>query len=129
MRKQITFRKFKGFDHLRDYVEMAFDQSIGKLDTSHFADVNIIIGTDHARHKDGRPPQFLCEATLKAKSQKIFVKKLDTDFQSAVRKCMKALSDIIIKKSTARRHKIRRGLAKIDEIIYDPSLSSSFAEV
>lgn len=129
MRKQITFRDFKGFDHLRDFVETACDQSIGKLDPGHVGDVNITIGTDHARHKDGRYPQFLCEATLRLKSQKIFVKKFDIDFQSAVRKCMKALSDILIKKSATRRHRIRRGLASMTQISYEPSLSSGFVEV
>ncbi len=129
MKTQITFRDFKGFDHLREYVQATIDQTIGKLDLSRFADVNVIVGTDHARHLDGRPPSFLCEATLKVKSQKIFVKKLDTDFQASVRKCMKAVSDILIKKTTARRHKVRRGIANMAQMSYGINSLPSTTEI
>lgn len=118
MKTQITFRDFKGFDHLREYVQATVEQTVGKLDLGRFADVNVIIGTDHARHAAGRSPNFLCEATIKVKSQKIFVKKLDADFQASVRKCMKAVSDILVKKTTARRHKIRRGIASMAQMSY-----------
>lgn len=129
MKTQITFRDFKGFDHLREYVQATIDQTLGKLDLTRFADVNIIVGTDHARHADGRVPQFLCEATLKVKSQKIFVKKLDADFQASVRKCMKAVTDILVKKTTARRHKIRRGISNMAQMSYDLSYSPSTSEI
>lgn len=129
MKTQITFRDFKGFDHLREYVQTTIDQTVGKLDLSRFADVNIIIGKDHARHADGGSPNFLCEATLKVKSQKIFVKKLDADFQTSVRKCMKAVSDILIKKTTARRHKVRRGIASMAQMSYGTSFSPSTTEI
>lgn len=129
MKTQITFRDFKGFDHLREYVQTTIDQTIGKLDLGRLADVNVIIGTDHARHVDGKAPNFLCEATLKVKSQKIFVKKLDADFQASVRKCMKAATDILIKKSTARRHKIRRGIASLAQMSYGVNYTPSTTEI
>lgn len=125
MKTQITFRDFKGFDHLREYVQATIDQTVGKLDLGRFADVNIIVGTDHARNGDGGSPNFLCEATLKVKSQKIFVKKLDHDFQGSVRKCMKALSDIVVKKTRTRRHKIRRGLANLAQMSYETNYEPS----
>jgi ribosome-associated translation inhibitor RaiA len=129
MKTQITFRDFKGFDHLREYVQSTIDQTLGKLDLSRYADVNVIIGTDHARHTDGKSPNFLCEVTLKVKSQKIFVKKIDADFQASVRKCMKAASDILVKKTTARRHKIRRGIASMAQMSYGASYSPSTTEI
>ncbi len=129
MKTQITFRDFKGFGHLREYVQTTLDQTVGKLDLSRTADVNVIIGTDHARHVDGRSPDFLCEATIRVKSQKIFVKKLDADFQQAVRKCMKVLSDILVKKTTIRRHKIRKGIANRAQMSYLPNFTPSTNEI
>lgn len=129
MKTQITFRDIKGFDHLREYVQATIDQTLGKLDSSLFTDLNVIIGTDHARHVDGRSPDFLCEATIKVKSQKIFVKKIDADFQMSVKKCMKALSDIIVKKTKARRHKIRRGTAHLAQMSYDTIYAPSITEI
>ncbi len=125
MKTQITFRDFKGLDHLKEYVEATIEHTIGKLDVEKATDLNIIIGSDHARHKDGRAPDFLCEATLRVKTQKIFVKKLDADFKVAVRKCMKAISDILIKKSTIRRHKIRKGSAHTEQSNYIESTTSA----
>ena len=118
MTTQITFRDLKGFDHLREYVQATINQTVGKLNLSRSTDINIIIRTDHGRQADGRPPVFLCEATLKDKSQKIFVKKFDADFQTSVRKCMKAVTDILVKRSAARRHKTRRGLTNIAQMTY-----------
>jgi ribosome-associated translation inhibitor RaiA len=129
MKTQITFRDFKGFDHLRDYVQTTIDQTVGKFDLSRSADVNVIIGTDHARHFDGRSPHFLCEATIRFKSQKIFVKKLDVDFQAAVRKCMKTVSDILVKKTRTRRHKIRRGMANMAQMSYGINYATSTNEI
>lgn len=117
MTTQINFRDFQGFEHLKEFVQLTVDQTIGKLDMSRFADVNITIGTDHARH-DGRSPFFMCEATLKVKSQKVFVKKVDVDFQASVRKCMKAACQILVKKHTMKRQKHRQGLSGLAQMSY-----------
>ena len=129
MKTQITFRDFKGFHHLREYVQATIDQTLGKLDSSGFADVTVIIGTDHARHIDGRSPNFLCEATIKVKSQKIFVKKINSDFQTSVKKCIKALSDIIVKKTKARRQKLRRGMVNMAQVSYDNNYAPNTTEI
>lgn len=107
MKTQIIFRGFEGFDHLKSFVQETLEHSLGKLELGNVDEVKMIVGTTHARRL-GRPPSFLCEAIMKSRNRSFFAKKIDLDFQNSVRKCVKALSRLVINSSRSKRDK-RRG--------------------
>lgn len=104
MRTQIIFRGFEGLDHLKTYVLNCLEQYVGKLDTNK-GEVKIIVNTTH--HRQSQPTEFLCEAIMKTRQRTFFTKKVDKDFYTSVKKCMKALSKSLINSNRAKRDKRR----------------------
>lgn len=125
MKTQVTFRGFEALDHLRTYVEDCLNNSVGKLDLGHIDEVKVIVGTTNSRRL-GHKPQFLCEAVMKTQRRVFFAKKIDLDFQSSVRKCMKALSKRLINTTRTRRDK-RRSINRHQSTFEFHEMSSAVA--
>ena len=106
MKTQVIFRGFEGLDHLKNFVQETLDHSIDKLELVNVDEVKVIVGTTHARRL-GRPPTFQCEAMMKSRNRSFFAKKNDLDFQGSVRKCVKALSKLVINSTRTKRDKRR----------------------
>ncbi len=106
MKTNVIFRGFEGFDHLKSFVIDTIEHSIGKLDLGNIQEVKIIVGTTHSR-RIGHPPDFSCEAVMKTKKRTFIAKKIDLDFHSAVKKCVKTLSKIFINTNRNARDKRR----------------------
>ena len=106
MKTQVIFRGFEGLDHLKSFVQETLEHSIGKLDLGSSDEIKVIVGTTHARRL-GRPPTFVCESLMKSRNRSFFAKKNDIDFQSSVRKCVKALSKLVINSTRTKRDKGR----------------------
>lgn len=105
MKTKVIFRGFEGFEHLKNFVQETVEHSLGKLDIGNVQEVKVIVGKTHSRRL-GHPPSFSCEAVMKTRKRTFFAKKMDLDFQAAVRKCAKALSQIFI--NTNRNSRDRR---------------------
>lgn len=105
MKTEIIFRGFEGFDHLKTFVQDTVDHAIGKLDLGNVQAIKVIVGTTHSRRL-GHPPSFSCEAVMKTRKRTFFAKKMDLDFQSAVRKCARTISKMFI--DTNRNTRDRR---------------------
>lgn len=116
MKAHIIFRGFEGFDHLKSYVLDCLEHTVGKLDTNKMKEIKIIIDTTHNRHQR-QPPEFLCEAIMKTSHRTFFTKKIDKDFYTSVKKCMKALSKNLINNTRIKRDK-RRSINR-HQSVYD----------
>lgn len=106
MKTEIIFRGFEGFDHLKTFVQDTLEHSIGKLDLGNVQAIKVIVGTNHSRRL-GHPPSFSCEAVMKTRKRIFFAKKMDLNFQSAVRKCARTLSKMFIDTNRDARNRRR----------------------
>lgn len=106
MKTEVIFRGFEGFEHLKNFVQDSLEHAIGKLDLANVQEVKVIVGTTHSRRL-GHPPSFSCEAVMKTRRRTFFAKKMDLNFQTSVRKCMKTLSQMFIDTARTRREKRR----------------------